>query len=278
MQQTITVEVFFNLFIEELKQNKNLRTYYKFLNNSSGLEFRKAYFCQRLQYIYDNIGEKTSKIWDCGCGYGTTAIFLALNGIATNGSTLEFYYQEIPKRLEYWKKYGDISLFTYNYEYFFDYKDSKNLYDTIILQDTLHHIEPLDEALKIFYNFLRPEGRMIMIEENGSNIIQKAKLYLRRGNNRVTSIYDEKLKKNIPFGNENIRRLNLWKKYFENADFKIVENKTQYIRLYPPVFFNKSNTEKLIFKEQKLWRKSNFLRKYLFFGLHFIAKKQTTSI
>jgi len=108
MQQTITVEVFFNLFIEELKQNKNLRTYYKFLNNSSGLEFRKAYFCQRLQYIYDNIGEKTSKIWDCGCGYRTTAIFLALNGIATNGSTLEFYYQEIPKRLEYWKKYGKI--------------------------------------------------------------------------------------------------------------------------------------------------------------------------
>ena len=48
MQQSVTVEVFFNLFIEELKQNENLRTYYKFLNNPSDLEFRKAYFCQEI--------------------------------------------------------------------------------------------------------------------------------------------------------------------------------------------------------------------------------------
>ena len=169
-------------------------------------------------------------------------------------------------------------MFTYNYEYFFDFKNSKNIYDTIILQDTLHHIEPLDEALKIFYTFLKPGGRMIMIEENGSNIIQKAKLYLRRGNKRITNIYDEKLKKHIPFGNENIRSFQLWEKHFEKADFKIIKEKTKYIRIYPPFFFKKNNTKQLIDKEQRLWRKSNFYRKYLFFGLNFIAQKQLSSI
>ncbi len=270
----MTVEEFFKLFIEELKQNPNLQKYYRFLKKQSEFEFRKVYFCQRLQYIYDQVKDKKLSIWDCGCGYGTTAIFLAMNGIACKGSTLEFYYKEIPGRLDYWKKYGDVSLYTYNYEYFFDFRDSRELYDTIILQDTLHHIEPLDEALGIFYNFLKPEGKMILIEENGDNIIQNFKLFLRRGNKRVTSIYDEQLKKDIPFGNENIRSLKVWQKYFENAGFKVLHDETQYIRYYPPFSFNKNNSDKLVEKEQILWRKSKFLRKNLFFGLHFMAQKQ----
>ena len=45
----MTVDAFFELFLEELKQNNTLQTYYKFLNDSSGFYFRKAYFVQRLQ-------------------------------------------------------------------------------------------------------------------------------------------------------------------------------------------------------------------------------------
>ncbi len=273
----MTVEEFFSLFLEELKQNQNLQKYYRFLKKTADFEFRKVYFCQRLQYIYDHIksNKENNIIWDCGCGYGTTAIFLALNGIACKGSTLEFYYNEIPQRIAYWKKHGDVSLFTYNYEYFFDFKDKHELYDIIILQDTLHHIEPLDEALQLFNKLLKPQGKMILIEENGSNIIQKAKLFIRRGNKRITTIYDERLKKDIPFGNENIRKLTLWNYYFEKAGFKIFDEATKYIRLYPPFYFKKNNSEKLIVKEQKLWKRSTFLRKYMFFGLNFIVEKQS---
>ena len=59
-------------------------------------------------------------IWDCGCGYGTTCIFLALNGIETYGTTLEFYFETVQKRKEYWSRYGDTSLFTCTYENLFD--------------------------------------------------------------------------------------------------------------------------------------------------------------
>ena len=201
----MTVEEFFTLFQIELSENKNLQKYYKFLNDPIRFEFRKAYFCQRLQYILDNIDSNT-RIWDCGCGYGTTGIFLSLNGIKSEGTTLEFYFKEIPNRLDFWKKYGEISNFTFDYKNVFDGVPA-NSYDTIILQDTLHHLEPLDSSIAIFNNALSPKGNIILIEENGSNIIQNLKLIKQRGFKKVKEIYDEKLQKTILLGDENIRKL-----------------------------------------------------------------------
>ena len=52
----MTVPDFFELFLEELKTNKTLWYYYKFLSDPKRLGFRKAYFCQRLEYIRHMIG------------------------------------------------------------------------------------------------------------------------------------------------------------------------------------------------------------------------------
>jgi hypothetical protein len=41
----MNVEEFFELFLIELKENQNLRKYYRFLNNEKSFYFRKAYFC-----------------------------------------------------------------------------------------------------------------------------------------------------------------------------------------------------------------------------------------
>src|SRR5436190_4846706 len=134
----MTVDKFFDLFLEELGNNKNLWRYYKFLDSPKKFIFRKAYFCQRLQYIADNIGNKDQNIWDCGCGYGTTALFLAMNGYKVYGTTLEFYFEEINKRKDFWKQYGNTDLFEAVYE---DLSTSiyEKKFDTVILQDTLHH-------------------------------------------------------------------------------------------------------------------------------------------
>ena len=129
---------FFDLFLEELKTNTDLHYYYKYLDNPSRFEYRKAYFCQRLQYIIDHINEPDLKIWDCGCGFGTTGIFLSINGIASHGTTLEHYIKQIPKRLEFWSQYGDVSKFTYSYEDIFDCTFKPESFDLIIIQDTLH--------------------------------------------------------------------------------------------------------------------------------------------
>ena len=245
------VPEFYELFIGELKENENLRTYYKHLNDDSRRDFRKAHFCQRLEFIQRNLKDTSSRIWDVGCGYGTTDIFLALNGFTVYGSTLEFYYKQIEPRLEYWSKFGDVSKFTAGYENIFDIEVIPDTYDCIIVQDTLHHLEPLADALKIFNTALSENGKLLVSEVNGNNLFERFKFFLQRGNKRIIKIYDEKLDKWILFGNENIRPLKTWNKELNAAGFEIDNDILEYIRFYPPGSFKNGNYEKLIEKEQK---------------------------
>lgn len=271
----MTVETFFDHFVEELKENEDLRYYYKYLEDPKRFEYRKSYFCQRLQYIIDHIGEDDPKIWDCGCGFGTTAIFLSINGITSHGTTLEHYIKQIPKRLKYWSQFGDVSKFTYSYENIFDHDFEKASYDLIIIQDTLHHLEPLQEALEILNHVLRPKGKLLIIEENGNNIIQNTKLFLQRGNKRIIEIYDETLQKNILLGNENIRSLKKWDSEFKMKGMKVVDDSVQYIRYYLPFMFPNEKAAEKINKEQQLWKKNRFLKEYFFFGINFMVEKTT---
>ncbi len=275
----MSVEEFFNLFLEELTSSPKLRKYYKYHDDPAKMDFRKAYFYQRLQYIFDNLRSFQSesstplRIWDVGCGYATTQIFLALNGIPSRGSTLEFYFKEIPERLRYWEPFGDMNLLKVNYENIFDAAVTENSEDVILVQDTLHHLEPLKDSLQIFHRSLRPGGRLMAIEENGNNILQRIKLYRYRGNRRIIEYFDEGLGRMVMMGNENIRPYAVWKKELAAAGLIMDEKRLQYIRLLPPSFFSKNTLSRMVEKEQRLWKKSAFLREYFFFGINFIARK-----
>ncbi len=270
----MTVEVFFDLLIEELKINENLKGYYRFLNNPKLFNFRKAYFCQRLQYVIDNIPQnKNINIFDIGCGYGTTAIFLAINGYKITGSTLEYYFEQINTRLKYWSAYGDMSNVELRYENLFDNPLTTNNYDVVITMDVLHHLEPLNEALSIISNSLIPTGILIACEENGSNLINSSRLFVKRGNKRIIEFHDEKLGKNIKMGNENIRSLKKWKKELHKATLTVENNSVNYIRYYLPTKHKTLSINQIITKEQLLWKSNNFLKNYFFHGLNFIAKK-----
>ncbi|MFQ5446003.1 MAG: methyltransferase domain-containing protein [Saprospiraceae bacterium] len=275
----MSVEEFFNHFLEELKTREKLREYYKFIDDPAKLAFRKAYFCQRLQYIHHNLQFfnpstlQSLKIWDVGCGYATTQIFLAINGIPSRGSTLEFYFKEIPERLRYWEQFGDMNLLKVSYENIFEAEVAENSEDVILVQDTLHHLEPLQESLHIFRRALRPGGMLLAIEENGNNILQRMKLYRYRGNRRIIEYFDEGLGRMVMMGNENIRPYALWKKELSAAGFTTDDERLQYIRLLPPSFFSKNSAAAMIEKEQALWKKYPFLREYFFFGINFIARK-----
>ena len=270
-------EQFFELMIKELEVHTEMQPYYKFLGGKSSFHFRRNYFLERLRYIQANLvnglaGNHLS-IWDCGCGYGTTCLFLAMNGIKTHGTTLEFYYETIQKRKEYWSQYGDTSLFTCSYENLFDQKPAPESYDWIIVQDTLHHLEPLEDALSIFNHSLKPGGRLLAVEENGNNIIQRIKLYKYRGNKRIITIWDEKLKKDILLGNENIRSLSTWERLFNNAGFSMPSSLIQYVRYYLPLNYRFSDAETLLNKEKQIQTQPGFRREYFFFGLNFVAVK-----
>jgi SAM-dependent methyltransferase len=271
---TMVVEAFFKLFLEELRQNKNMQQYYKFLNSGNSFNFRKNYFVQRLSYIADCVRKNTKpelNIWDCGCGYGTTCLFLAMNGYKVYGSTLEFYIDQIENRKQYWSKYGNVDLFQYDYRSMFEESTNARRFDFIIVQDTLHHLEPIEEALSIFRENLTEDGKLIAIEENGDNIIQSLKLYKQRGNKRIITIWDDRLKKNILLGNENIRGLKQWQKLFSDAKLPIDKNSIEYIRYYLPFYFKDKNDEFIRNEEHKLALTSKIRKKYLFFGLNFIA-------
>lgn len=266
---SISVEQFYNLLIEEIKQYPQLQGYYRFLNEPKKELWRKAYFCQRLSYI-EKYAKGKSSIWDIGCGYGTTGLFLALNGYKVHGSTLEYYFKEIPDRIKFWSNYGDISGFSYDYADLYDSRAS-NEYDAVIVQDTIHHTEPIQRALEIINGSLKPMGRVIVVEENGNNIIQRAKLFKQRGNKRIIEMYDEKLNKTILLGNENIRSLEKWTELFIDSAFSIDKDSIEYVRVLPAFLFG-SDYEKSIQREQKMWKSNNFLRDYFFFGLSFCAK------
>jgi SAM-dependent methyltransferase len=270
----MTVSTFFDLFLDELRGNSQLTSYYKMLASPDSFEFRKAYVVQRLHYILDHLPSTEAAIWDCGCGYGTTAIFLALNGYKIHGTTLEFYYEHIPERLRYWSQFGDVSGFTYSYENLFDSPPAPASYDRVIIQDTLHHLEPLQQALAILRDSLRPGGQLVIVEENGGNVVQSLKLYLRRGNKRIIEIYDETLKKNIIIGNENIRNLAAWQRELARQGLYITPADVQYIRLFPPFMFKKDNVPQVLAREDALWRRNSLLKETLYFGLNFTAIRQ----
>lgn len=269
----MTPERFFELLLPELESQKEMQPYYKFLGKESSFHFRRNYFLQRLRYLWNQIqsGGQDKSIWDCGCGYGTTCLFLAMNGIPAHGTTLEFYYKIIEARKQYWQQYGDTSLFTASYENLFDNHPTAATYDWIIVQDTLHHLEPINDALKIFHHSLKPGGKILSIEENGNNIIQRLKLYKYRGNKRIITFYDEKLQKEILLGNENIRKLAQWTELFENNGFKILPDSVNYVRYYLPINYRFSDPGKLIEQEEKIQQSANLRREYFFFGLNFVG-------
>ena len=267
-------EAFFELFLKELEQREEMYHYYKFLKGDASFDFRKNYFLERLRFIEKHALDPNLSIWDCGSGYGTTCLYLAMNGIKAHGTTLEFYYDRIPPRYEYWNQYGDASLFTTSYENLFDAAPPAHTYDTIIVQDTLHHLEPIHDALAIFNTALKPNGKIIGIEENGNNIIQSLKLFKQRGNKRIISIYDETLKKDILIGNENIRSLKQWTSLFEAHGFQIPANEVQYVRYYLPFQYKQDNATDLLDQERLLQAKSTFRKEYCFFGMNFIAVKK----
>ncbi|MCL2414387.1 MAG: class I SAM-dependent methyltransferase [Bacteroidales bacterium] len=264
----MAINDFFDLFLKELQNSPAMMEYYKFDNR---FELRKAYFFQRLQYISDQIKDKNVATWDCGCGYGTTALFLAMNGYRVYGTTLEFYFDEIEKRKEYWKQYGNSDLFSVDYADVFDNKLDDNSFDYIILQDTLHHIEPLHKALDVFHRVVKPDGKLIVVEQNGSDIIGNLKLFIKRGSKRVIKVWDERLQKEYLLGNENVRSWKKWKRECEKAGFVSETTKPEYISFYYQFFLRNRLAEEMITKE-KIFTNKYYPRNYLASGINFSMK------
>lgn len=267
------VEEFFDLFIRELEVNKNLGHYYRLLNSNLSFPFRKAYLHQRLLFVDRTVSKPGSDIWDIGCGYGTTAFYLTLNGHKVTGTTLEYYYEQIQHRIEYWSRFGNLDKLNIVYQDLFDTDYPAGSFDAVIVQDTLHHLEPLEKALQMIATALAEDGKLVVSEENGQNLFISIKNYIKRGNRRIIEYHDEKLQKSLLLGNENVRAYACWQEELKKAGLLIDDSHTEFIRFFPPLLMRNGNYQKVIDREQTLWRKNAWLKKYFFFGINFTAGK-----
>ena len=265
------VSEFLALFLKELSVNTRLNEYYRLAPGSRRFLFRKAYLQQRLEYIKRHVPSESCNIWDAGCGYGTTSIFLALNGHRVKGTTLEYYYNEIEGRKEFWSRYGNLDKLTVRYENIFDTEEEKGIFNIVVLQDTLHHLEPVDAALRIFRDSLKPGGRVIAIEENGSSVFIITKNLLKRGLSKKKEYFDETLGKSVIMADEHARSLYEWGKVLKNIGLGGTFE-AEYIRLLPPCFFTDKNYGSVIDCEQRMGKSGYFPSKYFFFGINFIAE------
>ena len=269
------LETFYQHLYQELEQNNAFYPYYKLNKGSfSRQQFRKAYFMQRLAYIDRHIDRrKNSTILDCGCGYGSTCLYLAMNGLATKGTTLEYYSEQIDNRKKYWGQFGNSHLFDYVHENIFDHPPLPESLDYIILQDTLHHIEPMNEALPLFYKGLKKGGKLILVEVNGESFIENFIFFLKRGNHRIIEYYDEVLQKKILMGNENFRSKEKWQKLFQNTGFALDEKSVEYVRFFLPFSFRQDDYMKTIEAEQRIAQRHHLLKRYGFIGLNMVFTK-----
>jgi SAM-dependent methyltransferase len=271
----MSVDEFLEHFIHELEVNKTLRNYYRLIDNPMSYPFRKAYLHQRLLFVDRFITLPEAAIWDIGCGYANTALFLTLNGHRVTGTTLEYYYDQLQNRLEYWSRFGNLGSLTIEYQNLFDTRYAPGSFDYIIVQDTLHHLEPIEKALRLIQNALHENGKLIVSEENGNNLFINLKNFLKRGNKRIIEYYDPKLNQVLLLGNENTRSLDGWESGLRKEGLYINPDNTEFIRLFPPGMIRKDNYAQQISREQKLWKKNRWLKKYFFFGINFTAEKKS---
>jgi SAM-dependent methyltransferase len=267
------IQTFLDLFIKELEVNGDLRSYYRLLENKRRFLWRKAYLEQRLNYINRQLKVPSGKIWDAGCGYATTSIFLALNGHTVYGNTLEYYFEGMGKRLDFWSLYGDMSKLKIEYGNLFDLPIQDESFNAIIAQDTLHHLEPVEDAIELFRRVLIPGGLLLVSEENGHCPYIQLKNFLQRGFSLVKEYHDERLNKTILIGNEHARSLQAWKQINVSAGLEPDDGATEFIRLLPPFCFTQSNYKKLLQIENKRGNNSGMLNQLFAFGINFTVRK-----
>lgn len=270
----MSLDTFFDRLEDELQFNLKLKEYHRIINDKSNYLFRKLYYYQRLEFMLSQIDlTKVNRILDLGCGYGTSSYLLAHFNQRIVATTLEYYYDEIENRNTYWNKYVNTDCIEFKYENFLKADYLPKQFDYVIVQDTLHHLEPINEALEKIHMVLKDEGIVIVNEENGSNIICRIKHFKERGFKRIIKIYDEKLNEWLLFGNENTRNISKWESLFRDANMKVIPKSKEYIRVLPSMFYMNKDMNEVAGMENKIGSVSKYFNKYFFFGINFCAMK-----
>ncbi len=83
----------------------------------------------------------------------------------------------------------------------------EGVFDYVLISSSIHHSSDIKKTLSEIYRILKPDGRLILLNEPSSGVF---------GNKRREQVELDK----INGINENIYAINEWKRYFFNANFK----------------------------------------------------------
>jgi len=242
------------------KNHQTLKKYYSGWDGSFPLT-KQYYYIERLTPVVDLIRKgKIKKILDIGSGCGTESIFFSSLGCRVLGIDLseerincakerKLYYEKILNRNL------DLSFETGS---LFDISNPEK-FDAIWLLETIHHIEPPLEALKLSYDLLNEGGYIIISDPNSLNLLVQTKLFLKRGLAFHKKVLNPKTGEMVAYGDENIFSACKIKRMLKAAGLGPI--KISYQGFLPPNNFIEDNFKKFKLFED-LFKKTPVLQNF----------------
>ena len=193
--------------------------------------------------IYDILSKSKKKlsILDVGSGCGSESLSFASFGHDVHG--IDIKADRVKTAIERSKLFNFKSP-TFEVKSIFNITDK---YDIIWMNQAFHHIEPREQLCEHLRSLLNKDGKIVIAESNGSNILIQAQLFKVRGFNTITYFEDE-LGNKLPYGNERVISCMGLKRIMRRYDFRSLTNR--FYRVFP-------NKEKF-FKIEKKFEKNKF--------------------
>jgi SAM-dependent methyltransferase len=220
-----------------------LKQYYSGYNaNTAWVRFRALFFAMRLQPVLSYIEQFQQEnrhppgILDLGCGFGMETILLGLYGAQVHGVDASPEKIELAGKIKQNIEGKQRTSLDVNFEVanLFRFAPSQ-AYDAVYSSATLHHIEPVSDAIQRIASLIAPNGYFFLSDENGYSPVQqfvvqksigfaKPRKYLR---------IDSETGEPFWYGNENIRPPFLWATHMRKA--RLTPISIKYCRFLPPL-------------------------------------------
>jgi 2-polyprenyl-3-methyl-5-hydroxy-6-metoxy-1,4-benzoquinol methylase len=178
-ERTNKIAKYFKEEYRKLSEETESATYYKdqlisnYLFKGPVLEwYMKVKLKLEKNYnIYNEIIPKKNKILDIGCGYGFLSYMLSFTSAEREIIGLDYDEEKINVAQNGFLKSAQLN---FKYENALDHKFVK--YDTIILSDVLHYLQP-DEQNKVLTNCINsiPDDGMVIIRDGDTDMEDKHK-------------------------------------------------------------------------------------------------------
>ena len=217
---------FLDLFLEEIDYykknviNEDIIGFKKYYNNflNSSQSKRQFFFNRYIKRLYPfvnlifNFKNGTPKIIDAGCGFGTESIILAYLGAEVIGFDLRTQRIEFAKRrVKFYESKLETPLkVTFkNVNIFSEFATVQKQFDFILAFESISHIDPAEDFLKLSHRILKKSGIIVISETNPLNpfaFLHFFKEHIKYG--RQTTMIDPNTKKQISYAIEREFRIN----------------------------------------------------------------------